>query len=95
MNKNTQPAYEVLTVEQFADRLQVSRATVFNWMQRNILLQGLHYFRIGRILRFVWNAEAALNLLQCTGEAPASVTSGKGKLVPSSRKSTAINFEYS
>ena len=48
------PESELLTVEQFAVRLQVSRTTVFGWMKSGILREGVHYFRIGRILRFNW-----------------------------------------
>ena len=45
---------EILTIEQLADRLHVSRATLFNWMQRGIFTQGKHFFKQGRVLRFVW-----------------------------------------
>ncbi len=45
---------ELLTVEQFAERFQVSRTTVFGWLKNGHLLEGIHYFRIGRILRFRW-----------------------------------------
>jgi excisionase family DNA binding protein len=43
-----------LTVEQFAQRLQVSRTTVFGWLKKGDLQEGVHYIRIGRILRFRW-----------------------------------------
>jgi len=85
---------DVLTVEQFAERLQVSRATVFAWMQKNILVQGRHFFKIGRVLRFVWNAEAVAVLLNCS----AGPTLQTAKVAPlptaGGRKSSAINFEY-
>jgi excisionase family DNA binding protein len=45
---------EFLTVEQFAKRLQVSRTTVFGWLKKGDLREGVHYIRIGRILRFRW-----------------------------------------
>lgn len=45
---------EILTVEQFAGRLQVSRTTVFGWLKNGELQEGIHYFRLGRILRFRW-----------------------------------------
>ncbi|QXM08642.1 hypothetical protein KP002_16950 [Geomonas subterranea] len=41
-------------MEQFADRIQVSRTTVFGWLKTGVLHEGVHYFRIGRILRFCW-----------------------------------------
>jgi len=46
--------YELLTVEQFAERLQVSRTTVFGWLKNGALREEIHYFRLGRVLRFYW-----------------------------------------
>jgi excisionase family DNA binding protein len=48
------PGSEVLTVEQFAERMQVSRTTVFGWIKNGSLREGAHYIRLGRILRFCW-----------------------------------------
>jgi len=45
---------ELLTVEQFAQRFQVSRTTVFAWLKNGNLQEGIHYVRLGRILRFRW-----------------------------------------
>lgn len=45
---------EFLTVDQFAQRLQVSRTTVFGWLKNGDLREGVHYIRLGRILRFRW-----------------------------------------
>ena len=45
---------ELLTVDQFAQRLQVSRTTVFGWLKKGELREGVHYFHLGRILRFLW-----------------------------------------
>jgi len=46
---------ELLTVEQFAIKMLVSRTTVFFWLKNNDLREGVHYFRIGRVLRFRWH----------------------------------------
>lgn len=51
---------DFLTVEQFAQRLQVSRTTIFEWLKTGNLVQGKHYFKIGRVLRFVWDATLLL-----------------------------------
>lgn len=51
---NSHSESELLTVEQFAQRLQVSRTTVFNWLKDGKLREGVHYFRIDRTLRFRW-----------------------------------------
>jgi len=47
---------DLLTVEEFADKLKVSRSTVFGWLKSGQLQEGRHFFRIGRIIRFVWDA---------------------------------------
>lgn len=46
---------DLLTVEEYADKLKVSRSTVFNWLKSGLLEEGKHYFRLGRIIRFVWD----------------------------------------
>lgn len=51
---NSHSESELLTVEQFAQRFQVSRTTVFGWLKNGRLREGVHYFRIDRILRFRW-----------------------------------------
>lgn len=54
MNETT--SIDLLTVEEFAERLKISRSTVFGWLKAGLLQEGKHYFRIGRIIRFVWDA---------------------------------------
>jgi hypothetical protein len=51
---NSHSESELLKVEQFAQRLQVSRTTVFGWMKSGRLQENVHYFRIDRTLRFYW-----------------------------------------
>ena len=51
----------LLTVEQFAERLQVSRTTVFGWLKTGAIQEGVHYFRLGRILRFRWQEDLFFN----------------------------------
>lgn len=53
---------EILTVEQFALRLTMSRTTLFEWLKTGILVQGKHYFKVGRILRFVWDETMLLTI---------------------------------
>lgn len=48
------PVLELLTVDEFAERLKVSRTTVFGWLKNGDLRDGADYFRRGRILRFPW-----------------------------------------
>jgi predicted DNA-binding transcriptional regulator AlpA len=70
---NTFPS-EVLTVEEFAQKLHVSRATVFAWIKRGALTEGEHFFKLGRVLRFVWSGELLEKLLQGScGDRPQPV----------------------
>ena len=50
----TQPdkALELLTVDEFAKQLKVSRTTVFSWLKTGEIQEGVHFIRIGRVLRF-------------------------------------------
>jgi len=56
--------HELLTVEQFAERMQVSRTTVFGWLKNGVLQESVHYFRVGRILRICWREGLFLNSQQ-------------------------------
>jgi len=70
---------ELLTVDQYAQRLQISRATVFNWIHSNILTPGVHYLKIGRVLRFIWSTEALKAICQTepTVALPSPLKPGK------------------
>lgn len=86
---------ELLTVEQFAQRLQVSRATVFSWIQKQILVQGRHFLKIGRVLRFTWSEDFIAVLLQDSASAVA-ITASPLSPVTVTRKKTGspLNWEY-
>lgn len=82
---------ELLTVDQMADRLNLSRATVFVWMQQGILVKGRHFLKYGRVLRFVWNAALIQELV-------AGCLVDEGAMaplrVPRQVKPNPINWEY-
>lgn len=89
------PAPALLTVQQFAQRLGVSRATVFNWMKRGILVQGLHYFRLDRVVRFPWSESALALLLQTTAAKPTPPPRPRpSNRTPRSQQQPSINWEY-
>jgi excisionase family DNA binding protein len=48
---------KLLTTNEFADRLNVSRTTVFKWIKDGTLMPGRHFIRIGRIVRFLWEPD--------------------------------------
>ena len=92
-----QPGFDrgFLTVEQFAARLCVSRATVFGWMQRGVLQAGRHYVKLGRVIRFPWSAETVEELLHASAEQNTMPQ----KVRPAARprrtfKGSPVNWDY-
>lgn len=86
---------DLLTVEQFADRLQISRATVFALMQRGVLVGGRHFIRLGRVVRFPWSAELVAELLKTTVEQNAPTPRQQRSIRPlRSAKGSPVNWDY-
>jgi hypothetical protein len=86
---------ELLTVEQFALRLQVSRATVFAWMQKQILVQGHHFLKFGRVLRFTWTDDLIASLLHDSALAVPVVSPPLLHVAVSCKKTgSSLNWEY-
>ncbi len=83
---------ELLSIEQFAQKLDISRATVFKWMNRGVLIQGRHFFRYGRVVRFAWSQELVEALLG--GSVEERAVQGGQHTVTARKKSTSINWEY-
>jgi len=53
-----------LVVDEFAKRMAVSRTTVFKWIDEDVVVQGEHFFKIGRTLRFLWTKETIVSLVK-------------------------------
>jgi hypothetical protein len=92
-----QPGFDCgfLTVEQFAARLHVSRATVFGWMQRGVLQAGRHYVKFGRVLRFPWSPALVAELLHASSE--QAVSPERVRPTPRQRrpvKGSPVNWDY-
>ncbi|OEU72824.1 MAG: hypothetical protein BA869_08415 [Desulfuromonadales bacterium C00003107] len=56
--------FELIVVDEFAKRMGVGRTTVFKWKDENIVVQGEHYFSIGKVLRFLWSKETIVSLVK-------------------------------
>lgn len=82
---------DLLTVEQLAQRLQVSRTTVFSWLKTGTLQEGAHYFRLGRVIRFHWPLLPLKQLPDTT--APINTTQ---RIKPKAQRGTSsgINLDY-
>jgi len=94
MNQND--SSELLTVEQFAELLQVSRTTVFYWLKNGELTEGVHFFRLGRIIRFRYDD----NLFFTGKRASKPTAKAKELLRPKGKKPApapcrqAVNLDY-
>ena len=82
---------EFITVEEVANRLHVCRATLFNWMQRGVFIQGKHFFKRGRVLRFLWGDDPVNAVL---GEHAEKCESTAVAKPAHSRKSSPLNWDY-
>lgn len=83
---------EMITAEEFALRLKVSRSTVFDWMRRGILRQGRHFVRIGRVVRFVWSEELVARLLE--DSSPSQEETVKRTTAKRPKGTNRINWDY-
>lgn len=89
---------EMLSIEDFAERMKISRATAFEWLRKKILIEGRHYIRIGRVIRIPWSQELVqLFLEDCanppTNERPQPATT-KVKVPRKTKVGPQINWDY-
>ncbi len=91
---------ELLTPEEFADKIKIGRSTLFEWLSKGILQPGVHYWKIGRVLRFVWSDELIQSLLQRTvtisidGDKLSSGVTTKKPVKSANNNQQPINWEY-
>ena len=82
--------FEMISVEEFAARMGVSRSTVFAWLAKGHLPEGKVYVRIGKTIRFIWSIEAIAAMSEKNASESFPETSDPLK---SGRKS-AMNLEF-
>lgn len=64
LRESRQHAVEMVDVETFAELWLISRSTVFDWIDMKILVQGRHYHRVKRIIRFPWGEALIEKLME-------------------------------
>lgn len=73
---------EFLTIEQFAERIQISRSTAYNWVAYGRLQAGVHLIRLGNVVRIIWCDQLLKHLLTLSapedGKTVKSVLKRKG-----------------
>ncbi len=85
---------DLLTVEEFAGKMKVSRSTVFGWLKSGLLQEGKHYFRIGRIIRFVWDAGLFLGSRRSKRENTKKPVRPVGHSATGTPPHSGINLDY-
>ena len=50
------PEIQLISETEVAEILKVSKVTLNKWRRDNILIEGKHYIRIGKLLRYKKNA---------------------------------------
>jgi hypothetical protein len=92
-------AIEILTPEEFLERMKIGRTTFFKWKKEGRLQVGRDFIQKGRILRVLWGVELLKRLLETSDESvekkpQEKAAKQKGGIVPPRKRTTAINFEY-
>jgi excisionase family DNA binding protein len=77
---------ELLTVQEFAERMKISRTTVFDWIRKGTLRLGRHYLKIGRVIRFEWGPELVQKLHEDSVEEQEKAINKSSSKRPESRK---------
>lgn len=63
------PSVEILTLEEFAEKMKVGETTVWKWIRSGKLQPGRHYIQIERVIRFHWCRELVERLHEDCAEA--------------------------
>ena len=86
---------EMITIKQFAERMNISRSTAYSWLAKGRLTTGRHVIHIGGVIRILWNDDLLSHLLAISTEKsgvierPILKRDGKG-----GRNRIAFDIEY-
>jgi hypothetical protein len=86
---------ELLKVQEYATRMKVCRTTIFVWLKKNVIKNGEHYIKVGRCLRFIWDASTIKSLHNAI-PIDTDIKSKKPSVVshPRKRKKIVIDMNY-
>lgn len=96
-NINNKTTFEILSIDEFADRLKVGRSTIWNWKNDGTLVPGHHYIQKGKVLRFIWARDLILELHDDNGTVPDSDEKILPEVIPTPKpqsKKVGINLDY-
>jgi len=88
---------ELITIEEFAKHMGVSRTTAFDWKKHGRVKPGRDFIQIGRTIRFVWGPELLKRLLEDSLQAEEQAIIDKNPLRKpknNNRVRSSIDFDY-
>ena len=88
---------EIVTTSELLERLKIGRTKLFELKKNGTLTPGRHFFKNGRILRFVWGADLIEAIHENTNAEPSPTNQQfKTPAMPIPRASTksTINLNY-
>jgi len=89
--------FELLTLDEYANRFGVCRTTIFEWKKKGILKSGRHFISIGKVLRFFWDIDA-LREIHSDNQQNSEGSDVQSKMEIKSYENlntkSPINFEY-
>lgn len=94
MTEKKEEPFEVLTMEEFMERMKIGRSTVLDWKKTGHLKPGKHYIQKGHVIRYIWTKEVVLDL--CDPEIIKANRKKKPavKRVPRKKSAPGINLDY-
>jgi hypothetical protein len=90
-------ALELLTIDEYAERIKIGRTTVFKWKQDGTLVPGRHYIKKGKILRFIWTRDVIEEIHQeseQTVKHPKKGVKTPKKMSPRANDKCTMNLDY-
>ena len=55
-------SFELLLIDEYAERLKVGKSTIYQWKALGILKPGKHFFQVGKTIRYLWSLDHIMEL---------------------------------
>lgn len=82
----TESSLQMLGLIEFASRMSVCPNSVRNWIRDGKLVEGKHYFHIGRIYRFPWGPDFLKELMVSLAPEPSPSRPRMHSLAPNRKR---------
>jgi predicted site-specific integrase-resolvase len=89
--------FELLTINEFSQRLKVGRTTIYNWKRNGTLSPGRHFIQRGKIVRYIWVLDAIREIQENSSQQHVITNKISNKSLIKknhTNKKSIINFEY-